>query len=151
MGTIVCGVDDSPGSRDALRVAAELSGTLSLRLVLAHVARRTRPSAGLSPITETQARNRGDALLARICREHDVDDLAERRVEVGDCATELARIAREESASVLMVGSRASRALRRGVVGELAAELASTSACPVVVVPPRAPAVTRLQPSRANR
>src|SRR5919108_4144209 len=39
-GSIICGVDGSPGAQEALRVAAQLSGQLGSRLVVAHVTRR---------------------------------------------------------------------------------------------------------------
>jgi nucleotide-binding universal stress UspA family protein len=148
MATIVCAVDGSPGSRDALRVATELSETLGLRLVLAHVARRIRPAGGLSLGNDAQARDRAEILLERACREHGLDGLVERRVEVGDCATELARIVSEEGASMLVVGSRHSRTLRRGLAGDLATELGCTLGCPVVVVPPTAGARGLLRAGR---
>ena len=149
MATIVCAVDDSPGSLEALRVATELSDSLGVRLVLAHVARRSRHTAGLT-LTDTQALDRAVSLLARVCHEQGLDGRAERRVEVGNCATELARIASEEAATVLVVGSCGPRALRRSFVGELATELSSASDCPVVVVPRRA-ATSRIPASRSNR
>jgi nucleotide-binding universal stress UspA family protein len=89
-------------------------------------------------------------LLARVCLEQGLDGRVDRRVEVGNCATELARIASEEAAAVVVVGSRGSRTLRRGLVGELAAELSSASACPVVVVPPP-PVASRVLALRSNR
>lgn len=155
MATIVCAVDGSPGSREALRVAIELSDSLGVRLVLAHVARRIRRTAGLA-VTDTQARDRAVSLLANVCLEQGLDGRAERRVEVGNFVTELARIASEEAATVLVLGSRGPRTLRRGYVGELATELSSASACPVVIVPSRPTTSrwsmpSRIPASRSNR
>ena len=132
MATIVCAVDESPGAREALRTASALSSALGLRLVLAHVAKRLRHPAAPA---QAAARDRGTSLLLRLCAEHGLDGRAERRVEVGDCATELARIAAEEAATVIVLGARGPRRLRQGLVGDLATELKGTSSCPVVVVP----------------
>ena len=60
MATIVCAVDESPGSREALRTASALSSALGLRLVLAHVAKRLRHSAAPA---QAAARDRGASLL----------------------------------------------------------------------------------------
>jgi nucleotide-binding universal stress UspA family protein len=148
VATIVCAIDDSPGSLEALRVASELSESLGVRLVLAHVARRNQHSTDRA-LSDSQARDRAESLLTRVCRERGLDGRVDRRAEVGNCATELARIASEEAAAVLVVGSRGSRTLRRGLVGDLAAELSCASACPVVVVPAPPPA-SRVS-SRSNR
>jgi nucleotide-binding universal stress UspA family protein len=132
MATIVCAVDESPGAREALRTASALSSALGLRLVLAHVAKRLRHPAAPA---QAAARDRGASLLLRLCAEYGLDGRTEWRVEVGDCATELARIAAEEAAAVIVLGARGPRRLRQGVVGDLATELKGTSSCPVVVVP----------------
>ncbi len=111
MATIVCGIDDSPGAVEALRVARTLSTDLKLRLVLAHVAAGWTAGA-----------------------EHDLH--AERRVEVGEAAQALARIAAEEAATLIVVGSRSQGRLRPGLRSGLAGELAASAPCPVVIVPP---------------
>lgn len=133
MATIVCAVDESPGAREALRTASALSSALGLRLVLAHVAKRLRHPAAPA---QAAARDRGASMLLRLCAEYGLDGRTERRVEVGDCATELARIAAEEAATVIVLGARSPRRLRQGLMGgDLATELKGTSSCPVVVVP----------------
>jgi nucleotide-binding universal stress UspA family protein len=149
MATILCAVDGSPGAREALRTATALSDTLGLRLVLAHVAKRIRRRDGLADRTDTQTRVRAASLLADLCEEHGLDGRAERRVEVGDCATQLARIAAEEAAAVIVLGSRGERRLRLGSVSDLAMELRCTTGCPVVVV--LAPPGARLSLSRSTR
>jgi nucleotide-binding universal stress UspA family protein len=60
-------------------------------------------------------------------------------VEVGAPAKELARVASEEAANVIVLGSRRHRCWRRRGTGRLAADLSATAGCPVVVVPPPAP------------
>jgi nucleotide-binding universal stress UspA family protein len=130
VATIVCGIDDSPAAFEALRVAGVLSAQVDARLVLAH-------AAGVSTIgadrTTDQACLGGKRLLERAAREH--TPMAERRVEVGDPTDALARIAAEEAATLIILGSRRQRLLRGRLRRGLAPELAATAPCPVVVVP----------------
>jgi nucleotide-binding universal stress UspA family protein len=135
MKTIVCAVDESPGAAEAVAVAAGLSKDLGLRLVLAHVVdgyvRTDR--VGVSSV---QAQDGGQRLLERVTRKHSLES-ADRRAEVGDRASELSRIAGEEAAVVIVVGSRSQYRRRHNLVSGLSAELRSTAPCPVLVVPPR--------------
>jgi nucleotide-binding universal stress UspA family protein len=133
VATIVCGFDDSPGAAEALRVASALSADFDVRLVLAHVAGGWAPG-GDESLTTNQALQGGNRLLDRAALEH--HPRAERRVEVGEPAEALARIAAEEAATVILVGSRRQGRLRPGLHSGLAGELAVTAPCPVVVVPP---------------
>lgn len=103
MAAIVCGIDDSPGAREALRVAHTLSAEFDVRLVLAHVADGWA-SGGDESLTRNQSRQGGNRLLERAACEHNLE--AERRVEVGKPAETLARIAAEEAAILIVVGSR---------------------------------------------
>jgi nucleotide-binding universal stress UspA family protein len=131
--TIVCGIDDSPGAEEALRVARTLSANLNLRLVVAHAADGFA-TGGSESLTTVQARQGGDHLLQGAVREHDLQ--AERRVEVGAPAEALAQIAAEEAAILIVVGSRRQGRLRPGLRSGLAGDLAASARCPVVIVPP---------------
>jgi nucleotide-binding universal stress UspA family protein len=135
MQTIVCAVDESPGADEAIEVAAGLSERLRLRLVLAHVVDGYRRTNGADTSSE-QARQAGQRLLERIARKHKLERAADRRAEVGDRASELSRIAGEEVAVVIVVGSSRRYRRGRGRLSRLSAELTSTAPCPVVVVPP---------------
>jgi nucleotide-binding universal stress UspA family protein len=139
LATIVCGIDDSPGAVEALRIARTLSADLKLRLVLAHIAPGWNVAAGWTQganesLSTNQARQGGDRLLERAAREYDLQ--AERRVEVGEPADALARIAAEEAATLIVVGSRRQGRLRPGIRSGLAGELVASAPCPVVIVPP---------------
>src|SRR5512144_2846400 len=101
MGTIVCAVDDSPEAEEALRVAVRLSDDTGLRLVVAHVEERA-PSGSRHPAAE----QRGGQLLDRLLARQGLDGNADKRIEVGERANALARVAAEEAASVIVVGSR---------------------------------------------
>jgi nucleotide-binding universal stress UspA family protein len=134
--TIVCAVDESPGAGEAVEVAAALSSGLGLRLVLAHVVDGYRRADGVGT-RDAQADRRGQRLLERVVRNHRFEPGADRRVEVGDRASELSRIAGEEVAVVIVVGSCGRYRRGRGRLSRLSAELNSTAPCPVVVVPRR--------------
>ena len=133
MATIVCAVDDSQEAEEALRVAARLSDDAGLRLVVAHVA---EPVHARSVFRGT-AEQRGRQLLDRLLATRGLNGGADKRVEVGERANELARVAVEEAASVIVVGSRRRHWWRRRT-SSLTADLAASAACPVVVVPPAA-------------
>lgn len=65
-GTVVCGVNESAGARNAARLAGALSKQLELRLVLVYVAdafTSADGSAGKESVKTMQARSRGKRLL----------------------------------------------------------------------------------------
>ena len=132
MATIVCGINDSPGAVEALCVANALSVDLDVRLVLAHVV--VGWAGAEESLTTSQARQGGNRLLERTAREYNVR--AERRVEVGEPVEALARVAAEEAATLIVVGSRRQGWRRPRLHSGLADDLAATASCPVVVVPP---------------
>jgi nucleotide-binding universal stress UspA family protein len=133
VAAIVCGIDDSSGALEAVRVAHTLSAQFRARLVLAHIADDWSSGSDES-LTAKQRRQGGDRLLERTAREHNLD--AERRMEIGEPAEALARIASEEAATLIVLGSRQRGWRRPQLRSRLAGELAATAPCPVVVVPP---------------
>lgn len=135
MAAIVCGIDDSPGAVEALRVASALSAEFDVRLVLAHVSDGWAADADES-LTRNQGRQGGSRLLERATREYNLE--ADRRVEVGEPAEALARIAAEEAATLIVVGSRRQGWRPARLRSTLASDLTATAPCPVVVVPPPA-------------
>jgi nucleotide-binding universal stress UspA family protein len=132
VAAIVCGIDDSEGAQEALRVAKALSAQFEVRLVLAHVAGGWAQGDHES-VTTTQGRVGGNKLLERAEREHNLR--AERRLEVGEPAETLARIAAEEAANLIVVGSRRQGWWRPRLRSRIAGDLAASALCPVVVVP----------------
>lgn len=138
MKTIVCAVDRSPGGVEALRVASQLSETLGLRLVLAHVAAGHRGIDGRTSGGRTLERQGAERVLEHAAHEAGVNGDADRRAEAGDRGSTLARVAAEEAAALLIVGSRSQGRARRRLLSGLAAELHATAPCPVLVVPPPA-------------
>lgn len=132
MATIVCAFSDSPGAVEAVRVANALSAGFGVRLVLAHAAGGFSNAA--ESLSTARALQDGARLLERTAREHKL--AAEQRVEVGEPAEVLSRIAAEERATVIVVGSRRQGRRRAKLRSVLAEDLAATASCPVVVVPP---------------
>lgn len=132
MGTIVCGVEDSPEAAEALRVATRLSLDAGLRLVVVHVEDTIGPGSAF----RTGAHQRGRQLLDRVLAQQALGRGVDTRVEVGPPAAELARVAAEEAATLILVGSPSRHCWRPGRrMSRLTADLAATTDCPVVVVP----------------
>lgn len=138
---MVCGVDGSRVAVEALRTARRLAGALGLRLVAAHVVAHVAVAAEArtvqAPSFGADDLASGEALLERVCAEADVPD-AEQRVAVGRAAERLAELADEESAELIVVGSRGHRLLRAAIVGGVSSELIGLANCPVLVIPAQA-------------
>jgi nucleotide-binding universal stress UspA family protein len=131
-GTIVCAVNEATGAEEALRIASRLSERLGLRLVVAHVVE----DVPLSPAARREARAGGMRLLDRVLAEQCVR-VADRRVAFGDPAEHIGRIAHEEAAELILLGSKPNgRHPRAPLRSRLATELPLTTPVPVVVVPP---------------
>jgi nucleotide-binding universal stress UspA family protein len=130
----MCGIDDSPGAVEALRVARALSFGFDVRLLLAHVACGGPASGTDGSLTARQAREGGVRLIERTAGVYEFE--AEQRVEVGEPAEALSRIAAEEGATMIVVGSRRQGRRQPKLRSALAADLAATAPCPVVVAPP---------------
>jgi len=139
-GTILCGVNDSAGARNAARVAGAISKQLELRLVLVHVADAFTLADGSAgndeSVTTIQVRSGGKRLLDQLTAEQGLRG-AEQRIEVGDPAERLTQVAAEERAALILVGARAQRRRWRPTLrSDLSRDIARVTPCPVFVVPP---------------
>jgi nucleotide-binding universal stress UspA family protein len=138
---VLCGVDGSKVAVEALRTARRLSGSLDLRLVVAHVVAPvavaaepwTPPAASFVP--EDLAA--GEALLEQVCSTAEVAD-ADCRIATGRPAERLAELADEERAELIVVGSRGHSPLRTALMGGVSTELIGLANCPVLVIPAQA-------------
>jgi nucleotide-binding universal stress UspA family protein len=139
-GTIVCGVTETPDGRSAAALAGALGARLGLRLVLVHVVDGVPPGTHES-LTARQRQAGAERILTEIAQE--AGDGVERRVTIGNRAEGLARIAAEEGADLIVIGSRPTRFGNRKLRSTLARDLEAATPIPVVVAPP----TTR---SRAN-
>jgi nucleotide-binding universal stress UspA family protein len=147
--SIVCGVDGSPDSQAALRVAARLADRLRLKLVVAHVAEPAHiPYAAAAPFggmagraavmeeVESQEENAARLLEEVVAASGFVD--AERRAGVGVPAEALADIADEVDAELIVVGSRGRGAFKSAFLGSVSNAVIGIARCPVLLVPPGA-------------
>lgn len=148
---IVCGVDGSADSQAALGIAADMAARLHLRLIMANVVEPSpAPYAGVGsfggalsqprfPPTDQQEQQEAVAkeLLARLNATIGLEQ-AERRVVVGYAAERLAELAEEESAELIVVGSRGRGAFKAAFLGSVSTSLIGVARCPVLVVPPGA-------------
>lgn len=144
--SIVCATDFSPAGARAATIAAGLAQRLAEPLVLVHVIEL--PSFGVVggepivfPLPGWTASHRAE--LEAHAREELAREKArlERRgikvrtrIEVGEAAAEIARIADELSAPLLVTGSHGRGAALRLVLGSVADRLAKISTVPVLIV-----------------
>ena len=140
--SVVCGIDDSTGSRVALRFAGWLAERLDLRLVLLHVS-EVRPARDdplgayaplASPAQESQLLAAGHTLLDEVAADEGLERASTRSV-VGDPAEQIVSVAQEEDAEMVVVGSRGRGRLAAGLLGSVSSWVAAHAASPVVVVP----------------
>lgn len=140
-GPIVFACDGDDDSLGAARFAVKLADALRRELVLAHVVPMPYGwSVGYLPsdaIKQVRAdlRTRGERTLERWATKHGLHGLRG-FVSEGMVAEELNRLATEQDALMVIVGSRKLNALERMFVTSVGSELAASAAAPVVVVPP---------------
>lgn len=132
-GTIVCGVTEAMDGRSAAELARALGARLGLRLVLVHVVDGL-PAGGAESLTSRQRQTGAERTLNDLARE--VGNGTEKRVVLGDRAEALARVAAEEGADLIVLGSRAAGIGNRKLRCTLARELEAATPVPVLVAPP---------------
>ena len=135
---VVCGVDWSEESIAAARVAAGLSGRLRASLVLAHVVDEHPVFPYGSETAMNRRRHQAHEEAAwrfeRLGQRLGLPG-AESRVLFGAPADELAGLALEEDAALLVVGSRGRGAVKTALFGSVSSGLSRMADRPVVVVP----------------
>lgn len=133
-GTVVCGVTETPDGRSAAELARALGARLGLRLVLVHVVDGVPPGTQES-LSARQRQAGAEQTLHQMAR--DLGDGTEKRVMVGNRADALARVAAEEGADLIVIGSRPTGLGNRKLRSTLARELEAATPIPVAVAPPR--------------
>src|SRR6185503_17816946 len=101
-GTVVCGVSETPAGRGAAELAGALGARLGLRVVLVHVVDGVPPGTQES-LTARQQQARAERALDEIAR--DIGDGTEKRIMLGSHAEALAKVAAEEGADLVVIGS----------------------------------------------
>jgi nucleotide-binding universal stress UspA family protein len=132
-GTVVCGVTETPDGRSAAELARALGARLGLRLVLVHVVDGV-PAGTHESLSARQRRSGAEQTLSEIAR--DIGEGIEKRVMVGNRADALARVAAEEGADLIVIGSRSTGLGNRKLRCTLARDLEAATPIPVVVAPP---------------
>jgi nucleotide-binding universal stress UspA family protein len=132
-GTIVCGVTETPDGRSAAELARALGARLGLRLVLVHVVDGV-PRGTHESLTARQRQAGAERILAELAQE--AGNAVEKRVTIGNRAEGLARVAAEEGADLIVIGSRPARFGNRKLRSTLARDLEAATSIPVVVAPP---------------
>jgi nucleotide-binding universal stress UspA family protein len=136
---VVCGVDGTPSSAAAARAAAVLASALDVEMVLVHALRPLHASgtAGVVPVAtgdevmDAQAAAAWE-LLGDVAAALDPGLRVRTRVERGPVAEVLARVAAEERAVAIAVGSRGHGRVHAALVGSTCAGLIARSSCPVL-------------------
>jgi len=140
---IVVGVDGSPASARALDWAADLATATAAEVAVVH-AFELAPYVTGAPFGVLSMAPPGDvegSLLAEVdgswCA-----PLRERGVTYrpvlreGGAGAELLSVATEETAGLIVVGTRGRNGLREALLGSVARYVTHHARCPVVVVPP---------------
>ena len=135
--SMVCGVDWSEESIAAASVASELSRRLRATLVLAHVVeeRPTFPYGSETQLNRSRHRAHDETMLRfdRLERRLGAADF-DRRVLYGAPADELADLAEQQDAALVVVGPRGRGALKAALFGGVSSALSRVSNRPVVIV-----------------
>lgn len=135
--TIVCPTDFSDRAAPALELATALARDYTADLVLVHVTPPpVQPVAG-GVLIGMPGDGSAEAAHLDAVRVADPRVTVRRRTVVGHPATEIVRLAREETADLIVMGTHGRGGLARVLVGSVAEEVMRHAPCPVLTV--RAP------------
>jgi nucleotide-binding universal stress UspA family protein len=132
--SIVCGLDDASGSRQAASIAARLARDLDSRALLVRVTEPPGFLRGLPPITLGRSRRTRRNLKA-VAEELGFPDSTGIRVKTGDAADVLMAIAEREDAELVVVAAGGQSTVSQALLGSVSSTLVRDAPCPVVVVP----------------
>jgi nucleotide-binding universal stress UspA family protein len=142
MRPVLLATDGSPSAATAQREALELARRLRAPLVAASVVHVTLPTVGysfydysplLSDLKEAE-RDRVTQVLADVAAAADEEGVGCRTVVAdGPVVDELCRIAAEEDAELIVVGSHGWGTGRRLVFGSISSGILDAAPCPVLV------------------
>ena len=136
-GTIVCGIDESSGSRQAASIAARLARDLDANALLVRVTDAGGIADRLAPTRPGRARQARRRLRA-VADEHCFPAGTRVRVKSGDPADTLIAVADREDAELIVVAAVGQSSVGSVLLGHVTSTLMRQAPCPVVVVPPDA-------------
>ena len=133
--TVLHPTDFSDHSEFAGGLAGALARDYGARLLILHVAQfpPVFTGEGMVPVSEDELRAEGAARLNALPAPRG-DVRAERRLEVGDPATEVLRVAAELPADLIVMGTHGRTGLGRLLLGSVAEQVMRRAACPVLTV-----------------
>jgi nucleotide-binding universal stress UspA family protein len=132
--SIVCGIDETTGSRHAAAIAARLARDLDSRPILVHVA----VGGGFLqrvPLARLGRRRRMRRTLKEVADEHSFPAGTDRQVKAGDPPTTLIAVARREGAELIVVGAGGEWSVSAALLGSVSSALMRDAPCPVILVP----------------
>jgi nucleotide-binding universal stress UspA family protein len=140
--TVLVGYADGRGARDALELGVALADALDVPLTVVTAARRSWGTPSISRVDAEfidWSRRTADedlaAARARLTELVPTRDVAFRRVEGRSVPATLVEAARDEDATVIVLGSAADGSLGQVVLGSTADRLVHSSPVPVAVAP----------------
>lgn len=138
MSKIIVGVDESPGSADAIALASSLAGMTGATLMLVNVfPYDTHPSRAINRDFEDYLRQDSTELLERIRSAHGDETAEIKAVANPSSAHGLRDLAEKIDAGLIVVGSTHTGRAGRVAPGSTAERLLHGSPCPVAVAPKR--------------
>ncbi len=138
---ILIGFDSSDSAHKAADCAKSLARRFGSHVTLAHVSKPENPifmpEGGYFQEADDRAAARTDAELDQAVEEFRADGLqADKAEHWGGVSAELQSLAREKSADLLVLGTRAPHGLDRILFGSVGEELADRSGWPVMIIGP---------------
>lgn len=133
-GAILHPTDFSEPSRQALELACRIARERGSRLIVLHVAEPAYAcSLGMAPLPPLPKRYRGawESRL-RLVRPRTPGVQVEHRLEEGDVAAAVLRVAREARCGLIVMSGREPTLLRRLLAGSVTGAVERNAACPVV-------------------
>jgi nucleotide-binding universal stress UspA family protein len=134
--TVVWATDGSQPADRALEVAKSLAREHGSSLVVVHVAQHYATKSGLAVYAdESQVKAKLEATVQELCGEGFKASLTIVDHVGPQAAHEIANVAREAGANLIVVGSRGHGPVTGLLLGSVALRLLHVAPCPVVVVP----------------
>jgi nucleotide-binding universal stress UspA family protein len=144
MKRLLCATDFSEGAVAAERQATVLARALGAELVLLHVAteaplwRESLGSPAVRRVFEAQRTWATETLAQRIAALAAQGIDARSRIEVGVPWKEIVRVAADEGAGMIVMGTQGRTGLDRLLLGSVAERVVRAAPCPVLTVRPDA-------------
>jgi len=136
MSKIIVGVDESPGSADAIALASSLAGMTGATRMLVNVfPYDPQPSRAVNPGYDKYLRADSHELLERLRDAHGDETAQVKAVPETSPARALHELAEHEDAGLIVVGSTHTGRAGRVVPGSTAERLLHGAPCPVAVAP----------------